>query len=81
MDSLRFTSVTAAKNSIAYGLGLTLSSLEDAKISYALVRFPEFIEQPSMLYRASRFPTQVTEAQLAEAVALLRRPELIHDHR
>lgn len=81
MDSLRFRSTSAAKNSIVYGLGLTQASLLDARISYALVRFPDFVDEPSSLFRAARFPAVVTEDQFAEVVGRLRRPELVHDRR
>lgn len=81
MDSLRFHGESGARNSIIYGLGLTLYGLEDHGIPYSLVRFPDFLAKPDMLWRAARFPQPVDEARFMEVFKGLARPELVHDQR
>jgi hypothetical protein len=81
MDSLRFTSESGARNSIVYGMGLTLLAVEEHRVPYSVVRFPDFLDSPAELYRAARFPQPVTESRFRQLVESLRRPDLVHDHR
>ena len=81
MDSNRFTTEGGIRNSIAYGLGLTIFALEEARIPYSIVRFPDFLDDPSALYRAARFPRPVSEAEFTNEFERLRRPDLVHDQR
>ena len=78
IDSLRFRTEGAARNSIVYGFGLALWTLEERGIPHSIVHFPAFLEAPTELYRALRFPEPVSEQAFAEALARVRRPELIH---
>lgn len=81
MDSLRFHGESGARNSIAYGLGLTLFALEDHHIPYSLVRFPDFLTDPDTVLTAARFPQPVDEARFREVFREIVRPELVHDPR
>jgi hypothetical protein len=81
MDSLRFHGESGARNSVIYGLGLTLYGLEDHGIPYSLVRFPDFLTEPETLFQAARFPEPVDRDRFSEVFQGLARPELVHDHR
>ena len=81
MDSLRFHGESGARNSIAYGLGLTLFALQDHDIPYGLVRFPDFLTDPDQVLQAARFPQAVDQAHFRRVFGELARPELVHDPR
>ena len=81
MGSLRFRTAGGAKNSITYGLGLTMLAIHEHQLSHAVVRFPEFLDKPKELYGSVRFPRPVLEADFCAVVERLRRPDLVHDRR
>jgi len=81
MDSIRFRTESGARNSIVYGLGLTLSSVEEHRIPYSIVRFPDFVQRPLDLFNAARFPEPVSERRFREVASRVIRPDLVHDVR
>jgi len=76
---LRFMSRAEARTSIVYGLGLCMSALYDHKLSYSIQRFPDFLDDPDQLYRALRFPQQVSRADFQTAFERIVDRDLVHD--
>lgn len=81
MDSVRFFDEVGIRNSIVYGLGLSLFAVAEHGLDYAIVRFPGFLDHPEQLYEACRFPEPVSRDRFMEAFASIVRPELVHDAR
>jgi hypothetical protein len=81
MDSVRFRTESGARNSIVYGLGLSVLAVQEHRVPHAIVRFPDFLDRPDELYRAARFPAPVAEDRFVALLEQLRRPELVHDSR
>lgn len=76
-----FKTRSQAWNSFAYGLGLCMSAIYDYRLSHALVRFPDFLEEPAQLYEAMRFPEPVPFDRFMEAFSKIASPGLVHDDR
>jgi len=56
-------SMSKAKNSLIYGMGLCIVALHTYNIEYNIVQFPSFLRQPRKLYAAMTFPTPIKYAQ------------------
>jgi len=81
MGSIRFTTESGPRNSVAYGLGLSMVAALEYRVPHAIVRFPDFLDKPGELFRAARFPRPVAEADFVQVMERLARPELVHDRR
>jgi len=60
---LKTQSMSKAKNSLIYGMGLCIVALHTYDIEYNIVQFPSFLRQPRKLYAAMAFPTPIEYAQ------------------
>ncbi len=76
-----FKSRGTAKNSFIYGMGLCLAALHDHRIPYDIIRFPDFLDDPSRLYETMRYPRPIALDGFMTAFTALARPDLIHDRR
>lgn len=56
---LKTRSISEAKNSLVYGLGLCMTAVCSYNIPYSILRFPDFLRQPRDLYKKMVFPTPV----------------------
>jgi hypothetical protein len=68
----------ALRNSLVYAVGLTMTTVHEHALPHAVLRFPDFLEQPADLHRRLVFPGGVEQDEIAEALTRLRRPELVH---
>jgi hypothetical protein len=76
-----FKTRSEAKNSFIYGLGLCMAAIYSYRLPHALVRFPDFLDEPATLFEAMRFPTPVTFDRFLDAFSRIASAELIHDVR
>jgi len=60
---LKVRSMSKAKNSLIYGMGLCITALHTYNIEYNIIQFPSFLRQPRKLYAAMVFPTPIEYAQ------------------
>lgn len=75
------TDASAARNAIVYSVGLCLTTLYDAGIEHSVVRFPDFLSDPSKLHAAMRFPTSVPVDEFTRAFESVKRDDAVHDWR
>jgi len=80
-DHLRYRDASGAKNGLVYGMGLALAALQDYRLSYSILRYPDYLETPKEVYAALRFPRAVTEAEFMSAFRAIVRRDLVHDRR
>ena len=80
-QQLLFKTRSQAKNSLAYGFGLCMTAIYDYRLPHALVRFPDFLEEPAQLYEAMRFPEPVPFDRFNEAFSKIASANLVHDDR
>jgi hypothetical protein len=66
-----------ARDHVVYRVGILVAALTDYRLSYAIVRFPDFLNDPEDLYESLRFPEPVTREQVVDVVARLRDPTLV----
>lgn len=78
---IAFRTTGGAKNSFIYGIGLCIAALHDHRISYDIVQFPDFLEDPDALYDKMRFPRPVSREAFDAVFDRVRRDDLVHDRR
>jgi hypothetical protein len=71
-------SADSLRNGLVYAVGLLMTCVHEYALPYSILRFPDFLEQPSEMFRRLTFPRSVTEADVAEALARVRRSDLVH---
>jgi hypothetical protein len=67
-----------ARNHVVYRLGLVLAALHDHRLSHAFLRFPDFLNEPEVLFDALRFPRPVDRDTLLEVFEAIRDPDAVH---
>lgn len=72
---------SAARNAIVYSVGLCLTTLYDAGIEHSVVRFPDFLSDPTKLHAVMRFPAAVPADAFARAFESVKRADAVHDWR
>jgi len=55
-----------AKNSMIYGLGLCIATLYDYDIDHSIVRYPDFLQKPDLLFASMKFPRPITWSTFLE---------------
>jgi hypothetical protein len=75
-----FYSTSAMRSAFVYGIGLALTSLWDHGLSHTVLRFPDFLDEPSTL-AAALAPTGVSAEAVCAALARLADRSLVSDHR
>jgi hypothetical protein len=68
-------------NTLVYGLGLCLSDIHTHRLDHAVIRFPDFLEDPEKLFELMRFPAVVERGAFLDAFGRLRDQGLVHDSR
>jgi hypothetical protein len=71
----------AVRNSFAYAMGMCMTAITDHRLSYSVVRFPDFIDSLDELYAALALPEEIAKDDLQAALGRLRDPTLVHDWR
>jgi hypothetical protein len=66
------------RNWLIYGLGLCMSSLLAHRVPFDVVHFPDFLDQPEMLYEAMTFPRPVERPRFMVAFERVARPDMVH---
>jgi hypothetical protein len=66
------------RNWLVYGLGLCMNAVLTHRVPYDLVRFPDFLDQPEMLFEAMTFPRPVERPRFMAAFERVARPDMVH---
>jgi hypothetical protein len=74
-------SLGPVKNWMGYGLGLVMATVYDARLSHSILRFPDFLSQPEVLYESMHLPPEVTFGAFSDAFHTLVRHDFVHDLR
>ena len=77
---MHFKSANDGKNSLIYGLGLTIATCLDAAIPFGMVRFPDMLSDPVELYRGLRFPDAVSFERFCEVFEEVVDRNLVHQY-
>ncbi len=72
-------SAAGAKNMLAYQLGMCLAACHDYRIPHDVVRFPDFLDHPDVMYETMRFPRPVPRERFLEVFARETRLDLVHE--
>lgn len=72
---------SAARNGFAYATGLCVVALQDGRVPWDLVRFPDLLTQPEHLYQVMRFPDPVPRDRFLRAITAVKDDRLVHDWR
>ena len=81
IDSVRYHSEAAIRDSVVYGLGLTTWATQEWRLTHEWLRFPGFLDDPDLLFQLLRFPRPVSQERFVEVFNEVRRPGHIHDRR
>lgn len=73
-------SLSAARNSLAYGIGVCLTTCWDHDVPTSVLRFPEFLSRPDELRRRLPLMGQVHPSDFERAVTAVMRPDMVHDY-
>jgi hypothetical protein len=66
------------RNWLVYGLGLCMDSLHTHRVPFDVVRFPDFLDQPEILFDAMTFPRPVERSRFMAAFKRVARPDMVH---
>jgi hypothetical protein len=66
------------RNGLVYAIGMTVTTVQDYALPHCILRFPDLLEDAASLHRRLLFPEPVEEHDLGDALARLRRPDLVH---
>ncbi len=64
---------------LAYQLGMCLAACHDYRIPHDVVRFPDFLDHPDVMYETMRFPRPVPRERFLEVFARETRLDLVHE--
>jgi hypothetical protein len=68
-------------NHVAYRVGLLMTAVVDHRLDHTILRFPDFLQQPELVYDSLRFPAPVDRQHFFEVFAALVNPDLVHNWR
>lgn len=71
---------STARNSLAYGIGLCLTTCWDHDVPVSVLRFPEFLSRPDELRLRLPLMDDVDPLVFERAVASVLRPDMVHDY-
>jgi hypothetical protein len=81
MEWLAPRSRAGARNFFAYGLGLCVATIHDQRLTSAIVRFPDFLQNPDGLLSAMGLPEPTDRDRFLQAFRSLVREDLVGDQR
>ena len=76
--SLPWWAEQQASNHVAYRLGLLLTSLHDHRLNHTFLRFPDFLNEPEVVFDALRFPRPVEPEAFFTVFQAVRDPHAVH---
>ena len=68
-----------APNHVAYRIGLLMTAVVDHRLNHTVLRFPDYLQQPELLYDSLTFPARVERQHFLEVFAALVDPDLVHN--
>jgi hypothetical protein len=78
---LRFGARRVVVNELIHGLGLCVAAVTDHRLPHAIVRFPDYLDDPAALHAQLPFPEPVDRDRFVAAARTISRRELVHDWR
>ncbi len=72
---------TWAMNNFAYGIGLAMSAIEEYRVPFEFLRFPDFLDNPEDLYDRLPLPEKRSWTEFLTAFEKVHDASLVHDER